>query len=59
MQGHHNKIKYLKFCLIPLMYENNILLLKSLKSKDFLLLIKLVDIYYQGYHTILEGKYLI
>jgi hypothetical protein len=32
-----NKIKELKEVLIPLMYKNDCLLLKSLKSKDFLL----------------------
>lgn len=39
------------------MYHNN-LILKTLKSKDFLLWLKLVDIYYKGYHTTLEGKYI-
>ena len=53
-----NKIKDLKFNLIPLMYENNSIILKSSKVKDFLLWIKLVDIYYQGYHLTVEGKYL-
>ncbi len=53
-----NKIKDLKEILIPLMYKDNYVLLKSLKSKDFLLWLKLIDIYYKGYHTIIEGKYL-
>jgi heme/copper-type cytochrome/quinol oxidase subunit 3 len=53
-----NKIKELKEILIPLMYNNNYILLKSLKIEDFNLWLKLVDIYYKGYHTILEGKYL-
>ena len=53
-----NKIKELRDILIPLMYHNDCILLKSLKSKDFLLWLKLVDIYYKGYHTILEGKFI-
>lgn len=53
-----NKIKELKEILIPLMYNNNYILLKSFKIEDFNLWLKLVDIYYKGYHTILEGKYL-
>jgi hypothetical protein len=53
-----NKIKELKEILIPLMYKDNCLLLKSLKSKDFLLWLYLIDIYYKGYHTTIEGKYL-
>jgi hypothetical protein len=53
-----NKAKELKEILIPLMYDNDCLLLKSLKYKDFLLWLKLVDIYYNGYHTLIEGKYL-
>uniref|UniRef100_UPI0023EFFD51 homing endonuclease n=1 Tax=Leptographium wingfieldii TaxID=155675 RepID=UPI0023EFFD51 len=54
-----NKVKYIKEILIPLMYDsNNKLLLKTLKSKNFLLWLNLVDIYYLGYHTILEGKQL-
>ena len=51
-----NKIKLLINILIPLMYEDNNLLLKTLKSQDFLLWLKLVDIYYNGYHTIEQGK---
>ena len=53
-----NKIKELKDILIPLMYKNNCILFKTLKSEDFLLWLKLIDIYYKGYHTITEGKYL-
>lgn len=53
-----NKIKELKGVLIPLLYNNNTILLKSLKSNDFLLLLNLTDIYYKGYHTIPEGKYI-
>jgi cytochrome c oxidase subunit 3 len=53
-----NKIKDIKEILIPLMYKNDCLLLKSLKSKDYLLWLIIVDIYYKGYHTIIEGKYL-
>jgi len=53
-----NKIKELREILIPLMYKDNSLLLKSLKSKDFLLWLILIDIYYKGYHTIIKGKYL-
>ena len=52
-----NKIKELKEVLIPLMYDNDTILLKSLKSNDFYLWLKLIDIYYKGYHTIEEGKY--
>jgi len=51
-----NKIKELKDNLIPLMYKDDCLLLRTLKSKDFLLWLKLIDIYYKGYHTITEGK---
>lgn len=53
-----NKIKELKGVLIPLLYNNNTILLKSLKSNDFLLWLNLTDIYYKGYHTIPEGKYI-
>lgn len=56
-----NKIRELRDNLIPLMYdfnENNHILLKSLKSSDFRLWLKLVDIYYKGYHTTLEGKFI-
>ena len=41
------------------MYKNNSVLLKTLKSLDFLLWLNIIDIYYKGYHTILEGKYII
>lgn len=55
-----NKIKELRDILIPLIYDNNNnnILLKSLKSNDFLWWLKLVDIYYKGYHTTLEGKFI-
>lgn len=51
-----NKISELRLNLIPLLYNNDCILLKTLKSKDFLLWLKLVDMYYKGYHTTLEGK---
>jgi len=54
-----NKIKDLLDVLIPLMYKDNFVLLKTLKSKDFLLWLNIVDMYYKGYHTMLEGKYII
>lgn len=54
-----NKIKEIKERLLPLLYDDNDLLLKTLKSQDFLLWLNLVDIYYKGYHTTLEGKYLV
>lgn len=54
-----NKIKDIKNKLIPLMYDKNNLLLKTLKSDDFLLWLNLIEIYYKGYHTRLEGKYLV
>jgi hypothetical protein len=41
-----------------LMYDNGTILLKTLKSNDFLLWLKLIDIYYKGYHTLSEGKYI-
>ena len=55
-----NKIKELRDILIPIIYDknNNNILLKSLKSNDFLWWLKLVDIYYKGYHTTLEGKFI-
>jgi len=53
-----NKIKELKEILIPLMYNDNYILLKSLKVDDFNYWLILVDIYYRGYHTVSEGKYL-
>lgn len=53
-----NKIQDLKGNLIPLMYHDDHVILKTLKHKDFLLWLKLVDIYYKGYHTILEGKFI-
>nr|QVV23902.1 hypothetical protein [Trichoderma cornu-damae] len=53
-----NKIQELKGNLIPLMYHDGNVILKTLKHKDFLLWLKLVDIYYKGYHTILEGKFI-
>ena len=51
-----NIIRNIIDIIIPLMYDDKILLLKSLKSNDFLLWEILVNIYYKGYHTILEGK---
>lgn len=53
-----NKIKEIIEVLLPLMYKDGYILLKSLKSKDFILWLNLVDIYYKGYHTIREGKYI-
>lgn len=53
-----NKIKDIKEKLIPLMYDDqHNLLLKTLKSNDFLLWLELIEIYYMGYHTNLEGKF--
>lgn len=52
-----NKIKELKD-IIPLMFDNGTILLKTLKSNDFFLWLKLIDIYYKGYHTISEGKFI-
>ena len=40
------------------MYHNDNIILKTLKHQDFLLWLKLVDIYYKGYHTISEGKFI-
>jgi hypothetical protein len=51
-----NKINELRDILIPLMYDEGCILLKTLKSKDFSLWLNLVDLYYKGYHTTLEGK---
>ena len=53
-----NKIKELKEILIPLMYDSDYILLQSFKSSDFLFWLKLVDIYYKDYHTMLEDKYI-
>lgn len=53
-----NKIQEVICKLIPLLYYNDNILLKTLKAQDFSLWLILVDIYYKGYHTILEGKYL-
>ena len=53
-----NRIKELTQVLIPLMYDSDTIILKSLKSKDFTLWLYLVNIYYKGYHTIPEGHYL-
>lgn len=50
-----NKIGHLIWYLIPLM-EQDKPILKTLKSKDFLLWKELVKIYYNGYHTTPEGK---
>ncbi len=52
-----NRIKELKEVLIPLIYNNDTILLKTLKSEDFSLWLNLINIYYKGYHTIPEGKY--
>ena len=38
--------------------KENFLLLKTLKAQDFLLWLNLVDIYYKGYHTTVEGKHI-
>ena len=40
------------------MHHDDNVILKTLKHKDFLLWLKLVDIYYKGYHTILKGKFI-
>ena len=40
------------------MYHDGNVILRTLKHKDFLLWLKLVDLYYNGYHTILEGKFI-
>ena len=53
-----NKIKQLINNLIPLMYDNNTITLKTLKKEDFFLWLKLIDIYYKGYHILTEGKYI-
>lgn len=53
-----NKIKDIKEKLIPLMYEDNQLLLKTLKSEDFKLWLNLIEIYYKGYHITPKGKYI-
>nr|YP_009370187.1 cytochrome c oxidase subunit III [Bryoria tenuis]ARO90291.1 cytochrome c oxidase subunit III [Bryoria tenuis] len=53
-----NRIKELIEVLIPLMYDSDTIILKSLKSKDFSLWLNLINIYYKGYHTIPEGHYL-
>jgi len=53
-----NKVNDLRDIFGSLMFDDNKdILLKTLKSKDFLLWLKLVDIYYKGYHTTLEGKH--
>lgn len=53
-----NKVRDIRETLIPLLYDNDDILLKTLKAQDFSLWWNLVDIYYKGYHTTLEGKYL-
>lgn len=53
-----NKVQEIRKNLIPLLYDNDYILLKTLKAQDFSLWLKLVNIYYKGYHTTLEGKYL-
>lgn len=52
-----NKVNELLKIFIPLMYDNGSILLKTLKLEDLKLWLKLVDLYYKGYHTILKGKY--
>ena len=51
-----NKISYLLNNLIPLMQDNDHVLLKTLKAQDFILWKNLIDLYYKGYHTTLDGK---
>jgi group I intron endonuclease len=46
-----NKVKELLDVLIPLIYKDNLVLLKSLKSIDFSLWLNIVDRYYKDYHT--------
>ena len=53
-----NKIQELIDVLIPLMYDNNDIILKTLKNKDFFLWLKLVDLYFKGYHTTVKGKHI-
>lgn len=53
-----NNVREVREILIPLIYDNNRILLNTLKAKDFNLWLKLVDIYYKGYHTTSEGKYI-
>lgn len=53
-----NKVNELRDIFMSLIIDDNKeVLLKTLKSKDFSLWFKLVDIYYKGYHTTLEGKH--
>lgn len=53
-----NKVTELRDIFISLIFDDNKeVLLRTLKSKDFSLWFKLVDIYYKGYHTTLEGKH--
>lgn len=51
-----NQVKKLLYIIIPLMYDDDKLILKSSKSYDFIQWKKLVDLYYKGYHTLPEGK---
>lgn len=53
-----NKIQELRENFIPLIYQDGKVILKTLKHNDFLLWLKLVDLYYKGYHTTLEGKFI-
>lgn len=53
-----NQINDLIKVFIPLIYNKGNILLKTLKLEDFKLWLKLVDIYYKGYHTTIEGKYI-
>ncbi len=53
-----NKVQEIRDNLLPLLYDNSSILLKTLKAQDLGLWLKLVDLYYKGYHTTLEGKYI-
>jgi len=52
-----SKVNTLINNLIPLMYNDDKVLLQTLKSQDFYFWLKLVNIYYKGYHILQEGKY--
>ena len=54
-----NKVNELRDILIPLMCDKGgCILLKTLKAQDFSLWLKLVDMYYKGYHSTSEGKHI-
>lgn len=53
-----NKVQEIRDNLLPLLYDNYSILFKTLKAQDLGLWLKLVDLYYKGYHTTLEGKYI-